>query len=291
MTTYSIPAVSPSYANVSITRNTPTCVLFVIDQSSSMAQQFGDREEGVTKAEGVAQTLNNLLRSLIITCTKSDGIRNYFDICILGYGERVGAAWSGPLYGREIVSVSDVAHYYARTEEKILKTIDISGAPAEQKVTVPIWIEPVAKGSTLMCQALELTYQILQAWIMRNQAAHPPVIIHITDGEATDGNPAPLMQNIAQLQTSNGPVTLFNVHLSSTRSAAPTSFPENGEGLPDSFAKMLYERASYLTEYMRTVAWDNGMTPSPAARAFVLNADPSLLALAMEIGTRAGYVR
>ena len=291
MTTYSIPTTATSYANAYITRNNPTCVLFLIDQSSSMGQQFGDRMEGLTKAAAVAQTLNNLLRSLIITCTKSDGIRNYFDVGVVGYGERVGSAWSGPLYGRELVPVSDVAHYYSRVEEKVTKTTDVFGNETEQRVKVPVWIEPVSRGSTLMCQGLQLTFDLMQSWLMRNQMAHPPTIIHITDGEATDGDPAPLMQRITQLQTSNGPATLFNVHLSSTRSAAPTSFPDSPDGLPDSYAKMLFERASHLTEYMRNVAWDNQLTPTPAARAFVLNADPSLLALAMEIGTRAGHVR
>ena len=39
---------------------------------------------------------------------------------------------------------------------------------------------------------------------------------------------------------------------------------------------------------MRTVAWENGLPLTDAAKAFVLNADPTLLVLALEIGTRPG---
>lgn len=293
MSTFQIPTIQNNFVGgqISITRNNPTCVLFVIDQSSSMGQQFGDRGEGVTKAEGVARTLNDLLRNLIITCTKSDGVRHYFDVGVIGYGERVGGAWSGPLYGRELVSIRDVAQFFTRVEEKTLRTTDVYGNAAERMTKVPVWIEPVAKGSTLMCRGLQLARDLLQSWIMGNQTAYPPVIVHITDGEATDGDPAPLLASLAALQTANGPVTLFNVHLSSSRDASPVSFPDTTDNLPDTFAKMLFDKASYLTEYMRSVAWDSGMAPSLQARAFVLNADPSLLALAMDIGTRAGYVR
>jgi hypothetical protein len=276
------------YVNSGISRNNPSCFLFLIDQSSSMGLKFGDREEGLTKAEGVALALNNLLRNLIITCSKSDGIRNYFDVAVIGYGERVGSAWGGPLYGRELVPIRDVSNYFARTVEKVVRVPDVNGNLVEQTHRVPVWIEPQATGSTLMCQALKLSHDILQAWVMRNQTAHPPVMVHITDGEATDGNPAPLLEAIMDMRTANGPVTLFNVHLSSSRSSAPTSFPDNADGLPDAYSRMLFHHSSLLTPHMRTVAWDNGLMLSEEARAFVLNADPTLMVLALEIGTRAG---
>ena len=93
---------------------------------------------------------------------------------------------------------------------------------------------------------------------------------------------------LAALGTGNGRATLFNVHLSSRRAARPVSFPDQTEGLPDSYAQLLFDKASYLTPFMRTVAWENGLPLTDAAKAFVLNADPTLLVLALEIGTRPG---
>jgi hypothetical protein len=272
----------------SISRNSPTCYLFVVDQSSSMAQQFGDRSENQTKAEGVALALNNLLRNLIITCSKSDGVRNYFHIGVIGYGERVGPAWGGALLGQELAPVGDVARYYTRVSERTHVAPDPWGNPVEQTTRTPVWVEPAAKGSTPMCTALALTHRIAQKWMLTNQSGVPPVVVHITDGEATDGDPAPYLASLSGLHNAVGPLTLFNVHLSSNRGAVPIQYPDSAEKLPDAFSRLLFDTASPLTPFMRTIAWDNGLLVSERSRAFVLNADPTLMALALEIGTRPG---
>jgi hypothetical protein len=129
---------------------------------------------------------------------------------------------------------------------------------------------------------------VLANWCFRNINSFPPVIVHITDGEATDGDPGPALAAIQALRTSHGSAILFNVHLSSNRGATPTSFPDEVSRLPDSFARLLFQNSSRLTPFMRTVAWENDMFLSEEARAFVLNADPSLMVLALEIGTRPG---
>jgi hypothetical protein len=280
-----------------ITRNNPSCFLFLVDQSSSMAEPFGeDRASGVTKAEGVALALNNLLRNLIITCSKSDGIRNYFDVAVIGYGATVGPAWTGALTGQEVVTIRDVANNHARIIERTEAVDDGFGGKDEQTTRFPVWIEPKAKGSTLMCQALNYANNVLSEWVLRNATAFPPVIVHITDGEATDGDPGPLLSALGELGTTNGKVTLFNVHLSSRRAAEPLKFPDSPDALPvvdgktDPYAKLLFEKASPLTPFMRNVAWENGLYLNERSRAFVLNADPTLLVLALEIGTRPGNV-
>ncbi len=269
----------PQYA-ADITRRSPACFLFLIDQSSSMAQPFGDRSEHLptlTKAEGVAQALNNLLRSLVLSASKSDGIRNYFEVGIIGYGETADFAWRGALAGSGLVAIRDVANNFLRVNRS-----------AEDGSPQPVWIEPVAKGSTLMCDALHLTKQTLGRWVNQNHNCFPPIVVHITDGEATDGDPAPLLEEIGELRTAHGKALLFHVHLSSSRTAEPASFPDSPENLPDTFARLLYEHSSPLTPYMRTIAWENGQMLTENSRAFVLNADPSLMVLAMEIGTRPG---
>jgi len=274
------------YSNSDITRYTPSCFCFILDQSSSMAEPYGERDgqAPVTKAEAVALALNNLLRNLILSCSKSDGIRDYFDVIVLGYGATVGPAWSGALTGREIVPISEVAHHVLAMEER---TVDL-GDGTSATLQAPIWIRPQAHGSTTMCAALEEAHSLLAYWSGRNPSSHPPVVVHITDGEATDGDPALYLDALAALGTGNGRATLFNVHLSSRRAARPVSFPDQTEGLPDSYAQLLFDKASYLTPFMRTVAWENGLPLTDAAKAFVLNADPTLLVLALEIGTRPG---
>jgi hypothetical protein len=270
-----------AYTNTEITRQNPSCFVFLIDQSSSMAAAFGD---GQTKAGAVALALNNLLRNLILTCSKSEGIRDYFDVAVIGYGRYVGPAWGGALAGRELVPISEVARSVLRMNEH---TVEVAPG-AWEAIQAPVWVEPRSEGSTLMCNALSFVHQMLGYWLGRNPVSFPPVLVHITDGEATDGDPAPYFRSLRELGTQNGRLSLFNVHLSSRQSAAPLSFPDTPEGLPDAYAKLLFESASTLSPYMRSIAWENGLPLTENARAFVLNADPSLMVLALEIGTRPG---
>jgi hypothetical protein len=59
-----------------ISRNKPTCFLFLIDQSGSMAEQFGG-DLNKTKAQGVADAINRLLETLITRCSKGDYVAGY----------------------------------------------------------------------------------------------------------------------------------------------------------------------------------------------------------------------
>jgi len=91
-----------------ISRSNPTCFIFLLDQSGSMAEQFGG--ESVTrKADFVADVVNRTLHDLVIRCTRTEAIHNYYHISVVGYGATVGPAFSGSLAGRSHVPVSDVA--------------------------------------------------------------------------------------------------------------------------------------------------------------------------------------
>ena len=78
-----------------ISRTNPTAFLFVVDQSGSMSDKMSS---GRSKAEFVADALNRTLMNLITRCTKSEGVRDYFEIGVLGYGgQGVSNGFSGPL--------------------------------------------------------------------------------------------------------------------------------------------------------------------------------------------------
>ena len=74
-----------------ISRTNPTCLLFLIDQSNSMDGPFAG-QPGKKKADGVADAINRLLQNLALKCAKSDGIRDYFFVGVIGYGNNVQSA-------------------------------------------------------------------------------------------------------------------------------------------------------------------------------------------------------
>src|SRR5689334_9010990 len=90
--------VLPMPYTAEISRTNPTCFLFLVDQSSSMSEPFGAQPDK-KKAEGVADVINRLLQNLILKCAKSEGIRDFFHVGIIGYGGRTGSAFGGALTG------------------------------------------------------------------------------------------------------------------------------------------------------------------------------------------------
>jgi len=275
-----------------ISRSNPTAFLFLIDQSGSMDDPMPGR--GRKKADGVADAVNNLIQNLVIKCSKSEGVRDYFHVGVIGYGTYVGPAFSGALASKEIAPIKNIADSPARIEDRTRKVEDGAGGLVDQVIKFPIWFDPVASGGTPMFQALVLAHQILSHWLDEHQNCFPPTVIHITDGEATD-QPADIpeaMRKLTSLSSVDGNVLLFNVHLSSNPNAKEIQFPSNSEMLPDQYARTLFNNASTLTPFMLSVAAkDYGLQIPEGARGFVLNASLELVIAALDIGTRPANLR
>jgi uncharacterized protein YegL len=273
-----------------ISRTNPTCFLFLLDQSGSMQDSFGSGEVQKRKSEGVSDAINRLLQNLVIKCARDTGVYDYFHIGIIGYGHTVGSAWSGTLAGREIVPISEIGNNPARIEERSKKVDDGAGGLLEQKVKFPIWFEPVANGGTPMCQALSYAKAILSKWVSEHPNGYPPLVIHITDGESTDGDPSAVADGIKSLQTTDGAALLFNLHLSATNSS-PITFPDSDGGLPDQYAKMLFGMSSIMPSQMRSQAASEGFAVAESSRGYVFNADLISLVQFLDIGTRPSNLR
>jgi hypothetical protein len=276
--------------NAEISRPNPSCFLFLIDQSGSMSDAFGMGESNKSKADGVADAINRLLQNLVIKCAKEEGVRDYYNVGVIAYGARVGPAFSGPLARRELTPISEIGNLPSRVEERVRKVEDGAGGLVDQKVRFPIWFDPVANGATPMCQALAQARVILQGWLNQHPNCFPPIVINITDGEATDGDAGDVANSIKQLSSSDGEALLFNLHISSQR-ATPIEFPDSEGGLPDRFAKLLFRMSSPLPEYMLKIAQEESSQVSEGARGFVFNANMEAIIKFLDIGTRPSNLR
>ncbi len=272
-----------------ISRSNPTCFIILLDQSGSMADGFGGAE-GLRKSDFVADVVNKTLHDLVIRCTKAEEIRNYYYISIIGYGGAVQSAFSGALAGKTLVPIGEVADNPARLDTRAKKVPDGAGGLVEQQVRFPIWIDAGASGGTPMCAALSQAKVVLQQWLSEHKNGFQPTILHLTDGESTDGDPTPLGKELLSLGTSDGSGLLFNCHVSSQR-AAKVEYPSGDSGLPDDFAKTLFGISSTLPESFRKSAEQTGLKLSEGARGFVFNGDPTSVVQFFEIGTRPANLR
>ena len=290
-----------------ISRANPTCFVFLIDQSLSMSDPIGGSAVPMRKADAVAEAINGFLSELCVKCAKEDGVRDYFHVAVIGYGAEVGPAFRGGLAGRWLVPLSEVAAAPYRLEERVPVPVATMTAPgatglagglsgqvaqaiAERPVRVPVWFEPTAFGDTPMRAALAGAHAIVREWLAVHPGCFPPIVLNITDGESTDGDPAPIASDIQELVSADGPVLLFNLHLSEDRSD-PIAFPPEQFRLPDDFARKLFSMSSRLPEHMRAMARQQGLTLEQGARGFVFNADASSVVQFLDIGTQVLNVR
>jgi hypothetical protein len=268
-----------------LSRTNPTCLLFLIDQSSSMAEPFGAQPEK-PKAEGVADSINRLLQNLVLKCAKGDGIRDYFHVGVMGYGGRVHWALGGAMAGKKLVPISVLANNPLKVEQRTRKVDDGAGGLVEQKFKFPVWFEAVAGGRTPMCLALAEATLAVTEFIAGYPGAFPPLVINISDGKATDGNPELQAAKLRNLATSDGNVLIFNAHLSS-KPTRPVEFPAAESELPDPEAAVLFRMSSVLPAKLRDAAKAEGFAVTANTRGFVFNADLVSVIRFLDIGTRA----
>jgi len=267
-----------------ISRTNPTCFLFLVDQSSSMLEPFGGQSDK-KKSEGVADAINRLLQNLCLKCAKSDGIRDYFHVGVIGYGGQVALALKGKLAGEPLVPVSAIANHPLRVEQRTRKMDDGAGGIIEQSFKFPVWVEPVAGGRTPMCKAITLATQFLQEYLTHYPACYPPMVINISDGAATDGNPEPSANLLRGLASSDGNVLLLNAHLSSSPNQ-PVTFPGREEVLAEPHARLLFRMSSPLPQRLLDAARAESYRLDGTPRGFVFNADLVSVIRFLDIGTR-----
>ncbi|HKZ54027.1 MAG TPA: vWA domain-containing protein [Anaerolineales bacterium] len=274
-----------------ISRNNPALFVFLLDQSGSMKDAWGDYSS--SKAQGAADAVNRMLSNLVIRCSKGESVRDYFNISVIGYGSsegHVGPALSGPLSGKDNVTISELANSPARVEDRVIKQPDGAGGIVDASVKFPVWFEPTAQKDTPMCGALRYARRVVSEWVGQHPNSFPPIAINITDGEATDGDPKEPAKDLRALGTSDGELLLFNCHISSL-GGSKVFFPESVEQIPDEYGKRLFEMSSQLTPQMIAIAGKEGFAVGEHSRGFAFQADLVELVRFLDIGTRPKELR
>lgn len=273
-----------------ISRSNPTCFLFLVDQSGSMQDNWG-QDQSQSKGSKVAQILNRLVQTFSIRCAKEEGVRGYFDIGAIGYGGKVDSALQGLFPGERFISISKLADQPLRISEVDRKVEDGAGGLVVQKYKVPVWFEEVSNSGTPMCEAVALARDWVSEWIERHPDAYPPTVINISDGEPTDGDPTQAAAALKGLVTQDGAALMYNICISSESNTNPIVFPDSSVKLPDQYAQLMFEMSSVLPEAVRLVALSEYGTLTDTSRGLVYQASPESLITFLDIGTRTSNLR
>ena len=234
-----------------ITRNTPTAFIFLIDQSVSMQKYTTLYGEEMPMAEAVARIVNHQLNELVLRCIKGSETRDYYDIAIIGYGEKAYSGWKGELEGRDFVKPSELKeHPYKKITTK-KETRTRKGVKVVEIEEVQ-WIEAEAtEGWTRVHHAFEKAKGLLDEWMEKHhdKDCYPPTIINITDGEFNGATKEYVLQQANELKsmfTNDGNVILFNIHISANKAVCVTCPASKDEVSFSSLATTMYEMSSLL---------------------------------------------
>jgi hypothetical protein len=264
-----------------ITRENPTAFLFLVDQSVSMGYPMAGANK--PKAKYVADLLNRTILNLVDLCNKSGGIRDYFHIGVINYG---GLGVGNALLPNEpiLTPISQIADRFKKVETIIEKGVNLQGDEVERKTQYPVWLEAEANGETPMCEAFSLAAAAVMDWCAKHPASYPPIVINITDGDSTDGNPEDLALGIKDTGTMRGSVLLFNIHVSSI-DAEVIKYPPSSQRITDEYAAMLFRMSSTFPQYLVDTAKRYGYRINTDSKGFVFNADAADIVNFLEIGT------
>lgn len=270
-----------------ISRTNPTAFLFIIDQSGSMDERMQTEQ---TKAQFVADVLNKSLYQLVIRCTRADGVRNYFDVGVIAYGDSIRSGFSGALDGKILHSLSDIEANPLRIEERVKRVPDGAGGLVDQPTKFPVWFDPKSSGGTPMTSAMRTAAEAIVEWCDAHPTSYPPTIIHVTDGASTDGDPSAIADALKQMSTNDGECLLFNLHIS-TMGGQPVVFPSSNSDL-DEYGQLLFRMSSAFPSHLVPVARDKGYdTVSSESRFFGYKAGYEAIVDFFDIGTRASNLR
>lgn len=275
-----------------ITRNTPTAFIFLVDHSVSMQQMTTLYGEEMTMAEAAARIVNNQINELVLRCVKMNDTRHYYDIAVVGYGEKAYSGWQGELEGRKFVSPEELkSHPYTKIVTR--KEVRTRSGVQVKEVEQVQWVSARHDGSwTHYHEAFDYAKDLLADWMIdhHEKDCYPPTVIHITDGDFNHATKDEVMQKANELKsmfTNDGNVILFNIHFTANKSAQSVACPiEKGELKGNGLGQILFELSSLLPERYNVDIARCLNDPRPGRHvAMGVNADATTLIKLMDIGT------
>ena len=275
----------------SITRAHRGAFIFLLDGSGSMAEEVYFRGRQTTKSEVLATITNELLFELIERARRSEGIRDYYDIAVLGYSGSDQVCSLLP-HTEGFCSVVELANEQPPLRTRLVEYRLPDGGISLREVPTPSWITPCASGQTPMGEAFRYARDLAKEWVMQSDHAQsfPPVFFNITDGEATDANEEELRalsHEIRSLRTADGGVLLINIHIAGADTPRSIFFPSQEEAAyPHRYASLLYDCSSPMPEvFNQAIREVKGPGAMPPFRGMSYNASTADLIAMLNIGS------
>ncbi|RAR73855.1 vWA domain-containing protein [Flavobacterium aciduliphilum] len=282
-------ALSSKLYSARVTRKNPCAIVILIDQSLSMQEEF---KNGITRAQAVSDIVNDLFDSLIMKCQKEGGIRDYFQIMVVGYGEKVSIIWEGKLENNDWVSVTDLKDNILKIETTEKPKLTHWGETIMEKVNKKTWVNPCSSGLTPMYEALKMCKDKLEDFVYDNQESFPPMIFNITDGYPTDVKDLSLITEICSeiksIKTNDGNALIFNCLITNGDEMLLPSVKSEKCFEENEYHEILFQASSNLPFEMKNIAnqvFQNERFINDEIKGVIINSTINSLINLLNIGT------
>lgn len=259
-----------------VSRECPTAFVLLLDQSGSMAEIW---QNGLSKAEQVATIVNSALKNLVLSATRGGEVYDYVDVAVIGYGgtgpDGVRAMLPGTSLGSPFLRLSEIA------KQPRVAVVQNSDGSSRRETT---WFDAVAGGGTPMNAAFGVSVKAVNEWVQSREDSFPPIVINITDGEATDGDPSSSARDLTGLSTAHGNVLLFTAYLGAG-GGAQVLYPDQVPNGLASGATNMFNVSSVVPQVLRNNAESMNVKISPRGRGFLFNASLDEVSGLVNFGT------
>lgn len=201
-----------------ITSTHRTLFVIAIDQSGSMQEHITAQDYIFTKSQIAAITASALIDELYYKAKRYEGIRNYYDIAVLGYSGYDIVPLLHPTFFTVPISMLD----YKNVPRLKIPTIYRSseGRPLIIDERISQWVTPKAGGFTSTIEMLDAVTDLVDRWCSAspNRDSFPPTVFNISDGNLDLSYRNTLLSKADKLKrtgTTDGNTMLFNIHIAS----------------------------------------------------------------------------
>lgn len=271
-------------------------ILLLCDRSGSMAEETRLDGMTMTRAEAVACLINQLLDELLGRMRRADRVRDCLDIALLEYAGDGVVPLLSPDGG--FVPVAELLRRPVEVRPRhVLRRLP-SGNQVAATIPQRQWIDAKASGNTPMRAAFDEAERLARRWCTHpaHRNSFPPIVINITDGEASDADDEELLaaaERLRALSTGDGNLLLFNIHLASETDDPADSlrFPSETDRLPDRpHARLLYALSSTLPSCYDEAIRTERPEGRPPFRAVSYNCPINTLFAVLTVGTTAAIL-
>lgn len=234
---------------------------------------------------------NALITELIYRCQRTDALRNYYDIAIVGYSNDEVEL----LLGKQgFISIEQLKQMAPERSNVAFEEELPDGSSAMVTHSITEWIKPKAEGKTPMYEAMLRVRDLVGKWCAEpdNRESFPPIVINITDGESSDCDDRELCDICSQIRrqsTADGNTLLLNIHISANNTIPSMVFPMAEElTVADHYARTLAECSSIMPEaFNESIQQIKGAGATPPFIGMGYNASIIELLSIINIGSRS----